>query len=318
MKKITRKEYQDLCDLHNKRGIGGSHVAGIVLPEAKYSSQFKVWKECVFGRNFVEMNEFMQRGLDKESSLIDKFIELNPDYETVDTPELVQHKDYWYMVSAIDSLIKRKDSGILEVLEIKTTSIRNLDEYDNEGVPDHYLYQVLHYLSCSELKNGNVFVGFYDDDNNLKQTRLYSIDVDEEDLVALADTISKFWNNYVETETPPPIDGSEATKDSIDSLIVDGSNIEATTQNLESIIVHYKNYKEQIKLLEELTVLLSNKIKVGLGHLGKQEIGNYTVNLRNQTTQRFDTKKYQEEHPVEYTNYLKSSSFVVLDIRNKK
>ena len=44
---LTRKEYQEFCNLYNKRGIGGSHVAGIVLPEAKYPSQFKVWKECL-------------------------------------------------------------------------------------------------------------------------------------------------------------------------------------------------------------------------------------------------------------------------------
>lgn len=78
---------------------------------------------------------------------------------------------------------------------------------DDTAVPMHYLFQVQHYLVVTRWPKMHVAVLIGHDD--FRTYEVEPIPAMQRDLI---DAEQSFWHDYVVTETPPPLDGSPASR----------------------------------------------------------------------------------------------------------
>lgn len=314
MKTYTRQEYEDICKEKEKRGIGGSHVTGLMAPN-KYQSPYKIWKESLYGRNEEEYSQAAKRGMALENYIADDFAKLHPEYKVNILDGLAYHKDYWWMVSQVDRLLTTKDNK-LHLLEIKTTNDMNAKIWDN-GIPIHYYWQVIHALNVTKADKAIIFamVGM---DNPYQE---YVIDSQDEqvqrDMTKLLDTVVDFWNFHIERGIAPEIDGSEATSKSIDSLAKKEEFVNHNV-DIDKLGDEIKALESQKKLVEEEIDTRKNKLKQAMGTFGKITSDKYSVSYSQCTTSSFNSKKFKEDHPNLYSTYTSTTTYSRFTITERK
>lgn len=311
---VTRQQYEEWCKAANKRGIGGSHVAGL-MGASNYSSPYKVWKECLYGRNEEEFSRRAKTGLELERWVALKFIENNPEFGLVEVAEgLYVSDEYPYMVAQID--YKITDGNNIYLLECKTTRESNLDHW-KEGIPDYYYWQCINALLLTGLPKIYIAcaIGF-------DEYRDYCLDTDDPQVVLdmshLKKTVTNFWNTYITTGIAPKVDSSEATKTSIDALkskVNDVGNIDAA---LEGLLVRIRQSEALIKEESDKVNELKNQVRAILPGFCKATSDNWTISYSRIDKQTFDSKRFKEEHPDLYQKYVKDDYYTRLDIRERK
>jgi predicted phage-related endonuclease len=123
---------------------------------------------------------------------------------------ILQHRKFPYMLANIDGVVidPVKGEGIFEA---KTAGLYSNSEWE-KGLPDEYAIQVQHYLAVTGLSfayiavliGGNKFLWKY-------------IERDEGTIDLLIQLEARFWK-LVQTNTPPPIDGSKASTELLNRL----------------------------------------------------------------------------------------------------
>ena len=122
---------------------------------------------------------------------------------------VLQNKDDPILLYSPDGLLQEKDTGRCGILEVKTaTPIRLLqrEKWKDGNIPENYFIQVLHGLNVT----GFDFVDLIAEltfDEDYSQLRIYHIE--RSDVIAELDYVKAgildFWNNYVLTDTEPPL-----------------------------------------------------------------------------------------------------------------
>ena len=107
------------------------------------------------------------------------------------------------------------------LLQMKNAGWYMAHDWD-EGVPDHIVMQVQSEMACTGL--GWASVAVLVGGNSFKH---FDVERDEETIAEIRAHVSWFWN-LVKTDTPPPIDGSEATAKAIKRLHPHDSGDEVT------------------------------------------------------------------------------------------
>ena len=108
------------------------------------------------------------------------------------------------MLANLDGVCEHPELGPC-VFEAKTASAYKAGEWE-DAVPDEYMCQLQHYMAVTGYKaayiavliGGNTF-------------RWKFVERDAELISMLIELESDFWN-HVENSTPPPLDGSDASK----------------------------------------------------------------------------------------------------------
>ena len=224
MKKNYYKErfatYQEWRKQH-KKFIGGS-ASGVLLGVSKYKNKLELYNDIINGNEADEdennRNEVQKFGVESEP-LIRKTFALNfPEYK-VTAPkgyESYIRNDKSYIGASVDGILTHRETKKKYILEIKTRDIRrkgDLEEWDNQ-IPQSYFAQCIHYLMVMNDCQGVKLVAqlrFFDfdqeDSDKVKklETRIYHIERSEveEDIKALEQIETDFWNNNVSTLTPP-------------------------------------------------------------------------------------------------------------------
>jgi putative phage-type endonuclease len=181
--------------------------------------------------------------------------------------ELLQHDTYEFMLANLDREVICPERGI-GILECKTASEYLKDEWVGENIPDSYYLQVQHYLAVTGysfayiavLIGGNKFV-------------YKEVIRDDEVIEFLYKLESDFWNNHVIPKIPPPVDGSDSCKDSLNKLYKNSIDemIEFSPDEMK-LVEELRMVKSEIKLLEKRKDELENNIKF---LLGDKQIGTY-------------------------------------------
>lgn len=264
-KDMEREEWLKI----RKQGIGSSDAAAAIGLNP-YKSQLELWME--------------KTGRDKELPKPDPDDDTTPIFwGTVLEPivavqyakktgnkvrrinAVLQHPDpdlHW-MLANIDREVN--GSPEVQILECKTAGINGARLW-KEGVPEYVQVQVMHQLAVTGKQAADVAVLIAG-----QQLEVFRIDRDETMIAQLIELEKQFWH-YVETDTPPPADGSASADQALRCLFPrdDGEVLDLTDNpELNQAYEELKQIRREIAEQEKLESSLKQKLQQAMGEASK-------------------------------------------------
>ena len=192
--------------------------------------------------------------------------------------------------------------GPSQELEIKQNNLRTEHE-----IPLYYETQIQWYCGILRLRGMYLAVLIGGSD-----FRMYWIDARPDVFQVIKEKCSAFWNNYVLTKTPPePINIEDVLKLYGRS---NGKAIEAQG----ALAINYGEYARlngEIKELKKQQDAVKAKIAIDMKD---NEIltldGKKVLTYKTQTSKRFDSDSFKQEHLNDYFDYLKESTTRVMRV----
>lgn len=306
IKEIAFNNHEEWLEIR-KKYIGGSDAAAVVGLNS-FSSPYTVWADKLGKLPPKEDNEAMRLGRDLEDYVAKRFTE--------QTGKKVRRKnfilwnsDYPFAHANVDRLIVGENAG----LECKTTSVLNLKNFKNGEFPENYYVQCMHYMAVTGYKKWYLAVLILG-----KEFKVFEIERDEDEIKALMKAERDFWA-CVEKGEPPMIDGSEATTNTIKTVLAESND--DTPVNLfayDSTLEQYIALSKQIKELENLRDEMANKVKVFMDSSAKGESGKYKVSFASALRQSFDSKRFAKDNPnIDLSDYYKTSTYRTFKVNEK-
>lgn len=311
LKKVDRDTWLKM----RQKGIGGSD-AGTICGLNKYKSPLQLYYEKISnGDEQIEQpdNEYMYWGRNTEDMVAKEFA--NQTGKTVKRTNFMYiSANYPYLLADVDRLIY--DSPDLNakptaILECKTTSEYNSDEWRDDEIPASYIMQVQHYLYVLDMDQAYIaaLIGGHH--------FIYKPIPRDDDLIHyMLQKELKFWDN-VTTHTPPEVSA-------IDTQLLDRKYPSATKKSINAdvtisdILDKYALLKSEIKEKEDQLTLLENQIKdymkdyeivLGDNHIAKWTNGKYNY---------FDVKEFRKENGELYQKFSISKDIRKFQITERK
>ena len=286
---ITKVSTKDMSreDWLKKRSlsIGGSD-AGTLLGLNTYSSPYALWAEKT-GKvvpEDISDKEAVRVGNDLEQYVADRFME-KTGKKVRKANCFIYNSDFPFAHANIDRDVVGENAG----LECKTTSSWEILQQCREGkYPDNWYAQMTHYMMVTGADHWYLGVlvlgkGFYE----------FTIERNEDEIKALAAAEEAFWNN-VKCNTPPALDGTEATQDALKTVLGDSRPGQGTDlTGVGNHITMYCALKERIK---EMEAELNEHQAIIMQYMGSAEKGSYgntSVSFKTQTRKTFDRKAFE-------------------------
>jgi len=292
--------YEDWLE-YRRSGIGGSDAA-VVCGVNKYKSPIELWLDKTGQFPSDEAGEAAYWGQQLESLVKGEFTK-RTGIEITPVNQILQSETHPFMIANLDGVCEHPDYGPC-VFEAKTASAYKIGEWD-DTVPDEYMIQLQHYMAVTGYKG--VYIAVLIGGNTF---RWKFIERDEELIAMLIQLESDFWE-CVQSSTPPPLDGSEASAKFLNEQFPDSvptSKIDLPADAME-LIYRYDAACEQLKLLEEQKLEAENLLKQMLGDNETGIAGDKIITWKTVTQERLDSKTLKSEHPVLYQKYANKSSY---------
>jgi len=211
---------------------------------------------------------------------------------------VLQHPKEPWMLANID----REVTGApdVQILECKTAGFNGVRLW-KEGVPEYVQLQVMHQLAVTGKQAADVAVLICGQD-----LQIHRIERDEAMITKLIELERAFWN-YVETDTPPPADGSDSADVALRCLYPrDSGQTIDLSDDLEMSAV----FSDLLAIREVLTtnVLLEAQLK----HRIQQRLGDATKAVfqtgdvtfkRSKDGSAFDTATLLKDQPELLSRY---------------
>ena len=283
---------------HRRRSIGGSDASGIIGLN-NWASPYSIWADKLGKLPPKEDNEAMRQGRDLEDYVARRFMESTGKKVRRENYILI-NPDYPFAHANVDRMVIGEDAG----LECKTTSTLNMKSFKNGSFPDTYYVQCVHYLmvtGCSKWYLAVLVLG--------REFMVFEIERDEDEIAALAKSEEEFWK-YVESQTPPLVDGEASTSDTISTLYPESNDNVVSLMAYESDLNQYMSLGALIKDMEKQRDEVANRIKAFMGESGKGESDNYKVSWTSSERKSFDAKKFAAAHKdLDLSSYYKTSTY---------
>lgn len=301
IREISYNSKEEWLELRKKLGVGGSD-AGAVIGMNPYKSAYTLWAEKT-GR----VPEFEGNLITEVGSYLEAFV---AELFERETGKKVRRKNrmlvndaYPFAFADVDRLVV----GEKALLEIKTTNsipimkqLRNSSEF-----PEAYYAQVVHYLAVSGLEKAYLAVLI-----NCREFKVFELERDEDEIVALMGAEEEFWCGYVKNDTPPPADGAASTSDTITAIYPESNDDTVSLIAYETDLKQYMNFNALIKDLERQRDEVANRIKAFMGESGRGESDGYKVSWTSSSRSSFDSKKFAADHKdLDLSEYYKTSSY---------
>jgi putative phage-type endonuclease len=296
-----------------KKSLGGSDM-GAVLGMNSYTSPTAVWMDKTGRLPEKEQTEWMRLGTDLEEYVAQRFCEASG-LKVVKDNYTWRNSKYPHLHMNPDRRIVGQKAGF----EAKIVSQLNEKKYRGGDFPDSYYAQVVTYLCVSEFDRwylGALILGeglrIYQMTRIPNDTKpdwcVASVYVDDDELKALGDNAETFWG-YVETDTPPPVDGHPKTGEALFMLYPDSIDEAIGIGSFERELDNYFRLKEQKKNIDMVIDGIENRIKAHLGECARGEGEKYKVSWKTQYRSTFDSKKFVADHPeMDVSAYYKRSN----------
>ncbi len=188
-----------------RTGMGGSDIAGMLGLEGAYGTPVTVWQSKVDEPAEEASTMAMRTGNILEQPLADLFSE-ESGVATVQPPPITiyRSKDLPIALASPDRLAVTGDRATAFV-EIKNAGAHKRNDWE-EGPPLYYAVQCQWQLAVSGLDRCYLaaLIGGTD-------FRYYVVEATSRQHEQMFAEAERFWH-YVETNTPPPVDGSEKTR----------------------------------------------------------------------------------------------------------
>jgi putative phage-type endonuclease len=284
-----------------KKGIGGSD-ASVICGVNRWKSPVELWMEKTNKLPYQEAGEAAYWGTQLESLVRNEFTK-RTGIEVIEAKQLLQSEDYPFMHANLDGICEHPNFGKC-VFEAKTSSAYRESEW-RESIPDEYVLQVQHYLSVTGHKG--CYVAVLIGGNSF---RWKFVERDEELIEMLIQLEAEFWD-CVQSDVPPPLDGSEASAKFLAQRFPDSipeSKIELPA-NAAELIRQYDEACEQLERIEEQKHEAENLLKQMLGDNEAGIAGDRVITWKSVSQERFDNKTLKAEHPTLYRKYANKSSY---------
>ncbi|MEV0440921.1 lambda-exonuclease family protein [Streptomyces spectabilis] len=301
-------------------GVGGSEVAA-VLGMSKYTSPHEVYLdkrgELPLDRPMnPELAEAAFWGLAHEPTIARVFSERSG-LAVVEGPGTLAHVERHWMLANVDRYVLDEDAQPSSLLEIKTRSAYQLDEW-LDSVPDGPALQTHWYLAVTGYSHAHVaaLLG----GNRLLIHRVERDEALVEHLVAL---VSEFWQGVLDG-TPPPVDGSEATEELLGHLykvkaeavtVVDPSEVGPLLERRRELKAREARTADELREVDNRLKAVAGEAEIVKtqgavaftwkqnGPLSTKRFSAAHPDLAQQYTHRvdaLDTKRLAAEHPDEF------------------
>jgi len=235
-------------------GIGASEIAA-VCGKNPWQAPIDVWRAKVSGAT-VATNMHMERGNLLEHYCIEVYrSERGPCRDLGHMTR--RHDQHGWMLATLDAAVM-DGLDMTHVVECKAPRERM------DSIPTHYRYQMQQQMMVSGARSGSLVAiygdwhpdflrALFDRDEGCDaflegilaagQFQIFDMDWDEELAEEIIEKGAAFWNDYVQTKTPPPPDGSESYSDFMgDAPESDGIIVEAN-EELEELCIAYVRAK---------------------------------------------------------------------------
>ena len=291
--------YQDWLD-YRKQGIGGSDAA-VVCGISRYKSPVELWMEKTGQMPDQEAGEAAYWGTQLEGLVRAEFTK-RTGIQVEHRMELLRSEEHPFMQANLDGTCVHPEFGPC-IFEAKTASAFKAGEWE-DGIPDEYFLQVQHYMAVTGY--GGCYIAALIGGNTF---RWKFIPRDEEVIALLVQLEADFWQ-HVQSETPPPLDGSSASAQFLAERFP--SSVPRSTvvlpENAAALVQQYDEASQQIKALTERKQEAENLLKEMLGDHETGTAGDHLITWKNVVQERLDTKTLKAEHPALYKKYANQTS----------
>lgn len=179
-----------------------------------------------------------------------------------------------WMLANIDREVT--GSSEVQILECKTAGINGARLW-KDGVPEYVQVQVLHQLAVTGKQAADVAVLVAG-----QELRIFRVERDEAMIAQLIELEKQFWH-YVETDTPPPADGSASADLALRCLFPrdDGEVVDLTDNpELSQAYEELKQIRQEIAEQEKRESNLKQKLQQAMGEASKAVFSNGFVTWR--------------------------------------
>ena len=285
---------------YRRHGIGGSDAA-VVCGISRYKSPFELWLDKTGQLPEQDAGEPAYWGTLLEPVVRNEF-QKRKGIEVTVPKQLLQSEEHPFMLANLDGICEHPELGTC-VFEAKTASAYKASEWEN-AIPDEYMLQIQHYMAVTGYRGA--YIAVLIGGNSFKWK---FVERDEELISMLIKLESDFWC-HVQNNTPPPIDGSEATAKYLAEKFAEcKSGVTTLPDSAADIIAQYDTVSAKLDELTEQKRLAENQLKEMLGSNECGTIGNSIVTWKTVTQERLDTKELKAEQPLLYKQYASKTTY---------
>lgn len=216
---------------------------------------------------------------------------------------VLQHPDpsLPWMLANIDREVT--GSSEVQILECKTAGINGARLW-KEGVPEYVQLQVMHQLAVTGKQAADVAVLL-----GGQHLEIHRIERDEILITRLIELERHFWH-YVETDTPPPADGSASADLALRCLYPndDGQILDFTNErNLSATFADWLSVRQSIAEAEKLEATLKQSLQQAMGSATKASFETGSVTWKKaKDSVVLDVSRLLQEHPEFQQRYALS------------
>lgn len=296
-----------------RQGLGGSDAA-VVLGISKWKSPWDLWLEKTGQAVDAEDEDDEKRqnrlffGSESEE-MIAKWFTMKTG-KKLRKCGMLRSNEHPFMIADIDRLVVGENA----IVEIKTTSAYNADEWKDGKVPPQYIIQGLHYMA----------VGSYDRCYFVcliggQEPVIVPMEREEEEIEALIEAEKYFWEHNVIAKELPDVDGGNACAKAIaEHFKGGGTEAEELEGEYDLLCRDLEALKEDKKKLELIIAEKENKLKVRLGNSEFGRSAKYNVYFKTANRDAFNSKQFQKDYPELYGKYIKTTSYRSLRVHVSK
>ena len=292
--------YKDWLEFR-RLGIGGSD-ASVVCGINKYKSPIELFMEKTGQMPHQEAGEAAYWGTMLEGVVRAEFTK-RTGIEVELVNEILQSETHPFMLANLDGKCQHPEYGDC-VFEAKTASAYLADAWE-DAIPEPYLLQVQHYMAVTGYKGA--YVAVLIGGNTFKWM---FIERDEELISMLIQLEAEFWD-MVQSNTPPPLDGSDASAEFISSQFPNSKPFTKIDLPMEAValIQQYDAACEQLEHLTGQKQEAENLLKQMLGEHEAGIIADRLITWKTIIQERLDSKAVKAKHPRIYKKFANTTSY---------
>lgn len=273
---LEYSDEEDWLSLREKR-IGGSDI-GAIVGVNPYKSIIDVYIDKVQGSTF-KGNEATHWGHMLEGTVMKEFASRHNELIVYEAPYSVVND---FLIANLDGILKDKETGDYGVLEIKTTSVWNKKEWEEDVIPQSYYAQVQHYLMLTGYKFAyvSVLIGG-------QQYKEFRVERNEEDIELIKNKATEFYQENILKEIPPMPDGSDAYMEYLKKKSLELENdVIIELEGFEEKAAKLKEISKKKKELEEEETLIKSEIMSEMikENTLKAVAGKYKFNIQSRNS----------------------------------
>ena len=192
-----------------------------------------------------------------------------------------------YLHANVDRVIVGENA----VLECKTVSALNLKKYRNGEYPERFYAQCCEYMLVCGFDKAYLAVLVLG-----KGCYVFEVERDEEELKALNTACKEVWA-HVESDTPPAVDGSQSSTDTLSAIYPESNGETVDISAFNTVLAERSQLDAQIKALTDLKKECENKVKAFMQNAAKGESDRFKVSYPSSVRRTFDVKSLAADYP---------------------